>query len=185
MTTRGIRRAGEKFPGRFISGLSLANAATIGPRSNSRLPVGDPSSECVSEVSPAIAVVDDEEPVRKALRRLLRALGFEVELFCSGEEFLTSINTRQPDCAILDLHLPGLSGLEVQRELSRTNTRLPCILITGKDEPGTADRALAAGASAYLRKPVDQDELLSAISAAVPRQIDANSFELKKVEIKG
>jgi FixJ family two-component response regulator len=117
----------------------------------------------------AIAVVDDEAPVRKALGRLLRAAGFSVETFASGIEFLGSLQIRRPDCTILDLHLPGLSGLEVQEQLARDKNSLPCIVITGKDEPGVAERVRAAGASAYLKKPLDERVLLAAISSAVPQ----------------
>lgn len=116
----------------------------------------------------AIAIVDDEAPVRKALGRLLRAAGFGVVTFSSGSEFLASLKVSRPDCAILDLHLPGLSGLEVQQQLSHQHISTPCIIITGKDEPGTSERALASGAAAYLRKPLDEAELLAAINHAVP-----------------
>jgi FixJ family two-component response regulator len=122
----------------------------------------------MSVASLAIAIVDDEAPVRKALGRLLRAAGFGVATFGSGGEFLESIQANRPDCAILDLNLPGLSGLEVQQELSHQNISTPCIIITGKDEPGTSERALASGAAAYLRKPLDEAELLAAIKHAVP-----------------
>jgi FixJ family two-component response regulator len=113
----------------------------------------------------AIAVVDDEAPVRKALGRLLRSAGFVVTTFGSGNEFLDSLAVRRPDCVILDLHLPGLSGLEIQQLLSQKQISVPCIIITGKDEPGTAERALACGSAAYLRKPVEEETLLSTIAS--------------------
>ena len=122
----------------------------------------------VREPSLTIAVVDDEAPVRKALARLLRATGFGVATFASGPEFLDSLETRCPDCAILDLHLPGLSGLDIQQRIIGRKISMPCIVITGKDEPGNSERALAAGAAAYLKKPVDEDLLLAAIASAVP-----------------
>src|SRR5215831_2142370 len=122
----------------------------------------------MSGICSEIAVVDDEAPVRKALGRLLTASGFQVATFASGEEFLESLQTRMPDCAILDLHLPGLSGLEIQKRVTQQRIPLPCILFTGKDEPGNEQSALAAGAAGYLRKPVDQDLLLAAISSAMP-----------------
>jgi FixJ family two-component response regulator len=114
-----------------------------------------------------MAVVDDEEPIRKALQRLLRAAGLEADTFASGREFLLSLSQRRPDCVILDLHLPGLSGLEIQQQLSLEKPNVPCIIITGKDEPGLRERALAAGAAAYLRKPLDEKVLFEAISSAV------------------
>ncbi len=113
--------------------------------------------------------------MRKALGRLLRASGFEVETFCSGNEFLDSLETHRPDCTILDLHLPGLSGLEVQQHLVHERINLPCIIITGKDEPGLGERVLALGASAFLKKPLDEQALLSAIARAVPFHDDGDA----------
>jgi CheY-like chemotaxis protein len=114
-----------------------------------------------------ISVVDDERCIRDALGRLLRALGFTVHTFASGPEFLESLSTRRPDCALLDLHLPGLSGLEVQRHLTNNNVGLACIIITGRDEPGIRDQAISSGAKAYLTKPLDEQTLLAAISSAL------------------
>jgi FixJ family two-component response regulator len=114
-----------------------------------------------------IAVVDDEECVRKALERLLRSAGFKIACFRSGEEFLESLEICQPDCAILDLHLPGLSGLEVQVCLRRNRISVPCVIMTGRDEPGTREQILASGAYGYLTKPFDQRALLKLICAAV------------------
>jgi FixJ family two-component response regulator len=114
-----------------------------------------------------IAIVDDEECVRKALERLLRSAGFHSVCFRSGEEFLESLEICQPDCTILDLHLPGLSGLEVQQYLSRNRIDLPCVIMTGRDEPGTREQIFAAGANGYLTKPFDQRELMKIICAAV------------------
>jgi FixJ family two-component response regulator len=115
----------------------------------------------------AIAIVDDEECVRKALERLFRSAGHNVASFRSGEDFLYALGICRPDCAILDFHLPGLSGLEVQRCLRRNGISLPCIIITGKDEPETRERVLASGAAGYLTKPLDQRKLFDMISAAV------------------
>src|SRR5438874_2104425 len=123
----------------------------------------------MSHSATVIAIVDDEEPVRKALGRLLRAAGFDPRAFASGRDFLDSLGLQLPDCAIVDLHLPGLSGLEVQNQLSQANIHLPCIIITGKDEPGTSDAVKAAGAAAYLSKPLDEQVLLGAISSAMPQ----------------
>ena len=114
--------------------------------------------------------MDDEACVRKALGRLLRAAGFVVTTFASGREFLDSLSSGRPDCTILDLHLPELSGLDVQQQLVRDQIGLPCIVITGKDEPGVAERVLASGAAAYLKKPLDELALLSAITSAVPKR---------------
>jgi FixJ family two-component response regulator len=115
-----------------------------------------------------IAVVDDEECVRKALERLFRSAGHKVVSFRSGEDFLYSLEICRLHCAIVDLHLPGLSGIDVQRCLKRNRNSLPCIIITGKDEPETRERVLASGAAGYLTKPLDQRKLFDMISAAIP-----------------
>src|SRR5262245_1193430 len=115
-----------------------------------------------------IAIVDDEECVRKALERLFRSAGHNVASFRSGEDFLYALGICRPDCVILDLHLPGLSGLDVQRCLRRNRNNLPCIIVTGKDEPETRERVLASGGAGYLTKPLDQRKLFDMISAAVP-----------------
>ena len=113
-----------------------------------------------------IAVVDDEEPVRKALKRLMRSAGLSAETFGSGLEFLKSLATRLPDCVVLDLHMPRMDGFKVQAHLARKRAALPVIIITGHDLPQARERAMAGGASAFLRKPVLDRILLGAISAA-------------------
>jgi len=114
-----------------------------------------------------IAIVDDEEPVRKALMRLMRSAGLNVETFASGTEFLKSIETRLPDCVVLDLHMPHMNGFDVQAHLARKHAALPVIIFTGHDLPNARERAMAGGASAFLRKPVLDRTLLDAISAAI------------------
>jgi len=113
-----------------------------------------------------ISVVDDEQAVRKALRRLLGAAGFDVRTFASGREFLNSLEKQLPDCVILDLGLPEMSGLEIQREVGRRSLEVPLIIITGRDDPGLGERVRAAGAAAYLQKPLDERVLLEAILSA-------------------
>jgi FixJ family two-component response regulator len=115
---------------------------------------------------PHVAIVDDEEPVRKALQRLLVASGFEVESYASGKEFLATKHQR-PDCVVLDLHMPGMSGLEVLEELRATRRELPTLIITAYDTAEARAQCLAAGASAYLRKPLEERVLLNSISASM------------------
>ena len=114
-----------------------------------------------------VAVVDDDEAVRTALRRLLRSASLDVETFSSGAEFLESVKEHQPDCVVLDLHMPQVSGFAVQARLAESGIRLPTVVIPGHDAEATRERALAGGAAAYLRKPVDGQALLDAIAAAV------------------
>jgi FixJ family two-component response regulator len=124
---------------------------------------------------PYVAIVDDEEPVRKALKRLLRASGLEAETYASGKDFLAANAERSPDCVILDLHMPGMSGLQVLQELKAARSVLPAVVITAYDEPATREQCLAAGAAAYLRKPLDERLLLNAISANVKRNPKENN----------
>jgi FixJ family two-component response regulator len=117
-----------------------------------------------------IAVVDDEEAVRTALSRLLRSAGYATDNFLSGEEFLGSLEIRSPDCVVLDLRMPTLSGHQVQARLAAAGRRIPVVVLTGYDSPDARERALQAGAMAFLRKPVDDSELLGAINAALGRR---------------
>jgi len=116
-----------------------------------------------------VAIVDDDQSVRKALERLLRASGLDAETFGSAHDFLASLpqGTTPPDCVVLDLQMPGTSGLDLQRQMARFGLQLPIVVITGHDEPGMRARCLAAGASAYLRKPLEAETLLAAIEAAI------------------
>jgi FixJ family two-component response regulator len=116
---------------------------------------------------PYVAIVDDEEAVRKALKRLLRASGLEAESYASGKEFLEAASVRRPDCVVLDLHMPLMGGLQVLQALRAAHTPLPAVVITAYDEPETQAQCFAAGASAYLRKPLDERVLLSTISATI------------------
>src|SRR5262249_39303866 len=113
-----------------------------------------------------VAIVDDDESVRKALKRLLRAANLNAETFASGQEFLAAVASSCPDCIVLDVHMPGMNGLDVQKRLIQESRRLPVVVITGHDEPQTRAQCLAAGATAYLRKPIDDQALLAAIYRA-------------------
>jgi FixJ family two-component response regulator len=122
----------------------------------------------VKKNRPLIAVVDDEDPIRKALMRLLRSAGLDAVAFSSGGEFLDSLSDRpanRPDCVVLDLHMPVVSGFMVQAQLAESG--LPVVIITGHDSDETRDRALAGKPAAYLRKPVHDQVLLDAIYLAL------------------
>jgi FixJ family two-component response regulator len=115
---------------------------------------------------PRLALVDDDADVRTALTRLLVSAGFAVETFASGADFLRSLEHREPDCAVVDLHMPEMSGFDVQGALAGHST-LPVVVITGQASPESRARALQLGASAYLCKPVGDEELLAAIVEAI------------------
>jgi DNA-binding response OmpR family regulator len=120
----------------------------------------------MATAEPEIAILDDEPQMRTALRRLLTCRGFRVEEYEEAQDFLASLEAHSPDYLLLDLHMPGLNGFDVLETLRALQSSVPVIIITAHDEPGTADRALALGAVAYLKKPVGRDSLLAAIKAA-------------------
>jgi FixJ family two-component response regulator len=120
----------------------------------------------MAESATFVAIVDDEEPIRKALKRLLRSANLEAESFASGAAFLDSLAERRPDCLILDLHMPGMTGLHVLQRLRQSGVQLPTIIITAYDEPETRNHCLAAGAAAFLRKPLEGRILLDAVASA-------------------
>jgi FixJ family two-component response regulator len=123
----------------------------------------------MSLTRPLIAVVDDDASVCKALGRLIGASNLDVVTFVSGETFLDSMAVRRPDCVVLDLHMPGLSGIDVMTALTGGGWDLPIIIITGRDEPASRIQCLALGALAYLPKPLDHLKLLQTIGEAVGR----------------
>lgn len=121
----------------------------------------------MSPSHPIVAVLDDEPQLRKALRRLLATHGFCVEDYECGDEFLSDLSSRQPDCLVLDLHMPEVNGFDVLAAFEAKHISLPVVVITGHDGPGMQERALALGAAAYLTKPVDELALLSAIRSSL------------------
>jgi FixJ family two-component response regulator len=116
---------------------------------------------------PLVAVVDDEEAIRKSLRRLLTASDLDTATFASGQEFLDSLSDRRPDCLVLDLQMPGMTGVDLQRFMRTSSVPVPIVIITAHDEPDLRARCLAAGAFAYLYKPVGEETLLDTIARAV------------------
>ena len=116
---------------------------------------------------PLISVVDDDESVREALESLLRSAGFKAEVFASAEQFLRSDRAREVDCLIADVRMPGMDGLELQRQLAAGGFRLPIIFITAHGDELARAQALRAGAVAFLRKPFSEQALLDAIQAVL------------------
>lgn len=121
----------------------------------------------MASARPLIAVVDDEESVRRALGRLLRSAGHDVESYASGTEFLRSLPSGRPDCVVMDVHMPGLTGFDVLARLQADDIRLPAVVITGFDDPDAAPRAARLGVTSFLRKPVGAAQLLEAVTLAV------------------
>lgn len=121
----------------------------------------------MAQRSLVVAIVDDEIAVRRALGRLLMAAGLESEVFSSAEEFLHRSSDKSPDCLILDVRLPGMSGLELQRQPAADHDRTPILFVTSHDDPGSRASALRAGAIAFLLKPFTEEALLEAIRSAI------------------
>jgi FixJ family two-component response regulator len=120
--------------------------------------------------APLILVVDDDESVREALCGFLRSTGFAVNAFASGEEFLTSNQLRSANCLVLDVRMPGISGIELQRQLVADHCEIPVIFITAHGDEGIRTQALSGGAGAILIKPFSEDALLNAIESALITQ---------------
>ena len=116
---------------------------------------------------PPVCVVDDDAGVREALESLLRIEGFEVELFASAQRFMNRAAGPPLSCVILDVELPGLSGLDLQRELAEAGIAVPIIFLTGHGSIPMSVKAMKAGAVEFLTKPFDADDLLNAIQQAV------------------
>jgi FixJ family two-component response regulator len=114
-----------------------------------------------------IAVVDDDDPIRTATARLLQSFGFNVDVFGSAEDFLQSNRLPDISCLVLDLQMPGMSGLDLQRHLSNNGHRIPVIFISGSHDLTERVQAMNAGAVAYLQKPFREELLLKAIHAAL------------------
>lgn len=123
----------------------------------------------MNSVSTLISIVDDDRLVREGLTSLLRSAGFASEAFASAEEFLSLAHADDIACLILDVFLPGISGLELQSQLNATVSghRVPVVFITARDDEATRQRALKGGAVDLLRKPVRREALLSAVRLAL------------------
>lgn len=116
-----------------------------------------------------VHVVDDDAAVRRSLKRLLDAAGFEPVLYDAPEAFLDAVRDSSDGCALLDVYMPGMDGMEVHSELKKRGSRLPVIVMTGQSDVPTAVRAMKAGAVEFIEKPFKDGTLLDAISLAMAR----------------
>ena len=121
------------------------------------------------ESQAVVFVVDDDASVREALQRLVRSAGLRVEAFASAEEFLNRARTEGPCCLVLDVRLPELSGLDLQRRMVDTNNEMPIVFITGHGDIPTTVRAMKAGAVEFLTKPLVEGDVLESIRLAIAR----------------
>jgi FixJ family two-component response regulator len=127
----------------------------------------------VKSPSPIVFVVDDDASVREALGSLIESTGMRVQTFASAQDFLLHKRPETPACLVLDVRLPGLSGLELQRKLAPARMRLPIIFITGHGDIPMSVRAMKAGAMEFLPKPFGDEQLLEAIRQAIERDREA------------
>jgi FixJ family two-component response regulator len=130
-----------------------------------------------------VFVIDDDESMREALKSLIRSVGLKVETFASAHEFLQSRRPDLPACLILDVRMPGLSGLDLQRDLSEANIHIPIIFITGHGDIPMSVRAMKAGAVEFLTKPFRDQDLLDAIQQALERDRLMRSQQADNAEL--
>jgi FixJ family two-component response regulator len=138
----------------------------------------------VTDASATVFVIDDDPSVREAVCSLLQSVGLRVELFGSVAEFLAAWQRHGPACLVLDIRLPGRSGLDFQDDLARAQVHLPVIFITGHGDIQMSVRAMKAGAVEFLTKPFRDQELLDAIQAAIARDRAALEVEMALVDLR-
>jgi FixJ family two-component response regulator len=138
----------------------------------------------VKPADPVVFVVDDDPSVRQALASLVGSVALHVECFASAAEFLHRRPTDNPSCLVLDVRMPGLSGLELQRRLAHREHRIPIIFISGHGDIPMAVRAMKEGAVEFLPKPFREEELLSAIRAALDRDVAALAERAEMLSIR-
>src|SRR5215831_4182804 len=137
----------------------------------------------MSAPGPTVFIVDDYAPLRRSISRLLNATGFVVEAFASAEEFLGQYDPQTPGCLVLDLGMPTLNGLELQRILARAGSLLPIIFLTGTADIPKSVQAMKQGASDFLTKPVNDEDLLAAVRVAIDknRALHREQAELSEI----
>src|SRR6516164_5682930 len=140
-----------------------------GPASSSKVPALTTPRPAAAIVPPVVFVIDDDASMRAALSSLIRSVGLRVEVFASASEFLATKRTDGPSCLILDVRLPGVSGLDFQAELAKSNNVIPMIFITGHGDIPMSVKAMKAGAVEFLTKPFRDQELLDAVQVALER----------------
>ncbi len=137
----------------------------------------------MGEEQPVVYVVDDDAAVRQALDSLVRSVGFSVQTFASARDFLNSNPASKPGCLVLDVRLPGTSGLDLQRDMAEANIHIPVIFITGYADVPMSVRAMKAGAVEFLTKPVRDQDLLDAIQQALERDRAARQERTERADL--
>ena len=132
-----------------------------------------------------IAIVDDDASVREGLQSLIRSAGWRVEVFVSAQEFLARVGAEAPSCVILDLQLPGLSGLDLQNRMAKGGLEIPIVFLTGHGDIPASVQAMKAGAVEFLTKPLDEQKLLEAIQEAIERDRRIRQQRAETRELRG
>src|SRR6266436_3376499 len=138
----------------------------------------------MNENDPLVCVIDDEPSIRESLSSLLRSAGLKVQAFSSAQEFLASAPLEALSCLVLDVKLPGISGLDLQQELASGDAQIPIIFITGYGDIPTSVRAMKAGAIEFLTKPFRDEDLLSAIDQAIKRGRQIEQLKIQPIQKK-
>jgi FixJ family two-component response regulator len=138
----------------------------------------------MTDPDPIVFIVDDDLSVRRSTERLIRSAGFKVLTFTSAREFLASPRPEGPACLVLDVRMPGLSGMELQRELTQSGIHIPIIFITGHGDIPMSVRAMKAGAVEFLTKPFRSRSLLDAVRAALERDRSAHKARSETGELR-
>ena len=133
---------------------------------------------------PTLFVVDDDASFRSAMERLLRAGGYAVQTFASATEFIQCARTDAPGCILLDIHMPGPSGLDLQDSIARSENPLPIVFVTGKGDIPTSVQAMRAGADDFLIKPVRKTVLFPAIERALARDAQEREKRVRRRELR-
>ena len=159
--------------------LAVSDTEHPGRRDVSRR--ADPAASATASV---VFVVDDDASVRDSLGRLISSVGFKVETFANARAFLGARRPDAPGCLVLDVRLPGLSGLDLQRELAETDAALPIVFLTGHGDIPMSVQAMKAGAVEFLTKPFRQQNLLDAIRSAIERDRTMRADRAERAELR-
>ncbi len=134
--------------------------------------------------NPIVFIVDDDASVRRALERLICSAGFGVESFPSAQDFLCSVRHDRPACVVLDIQMPGLTGLELQEQLGGAGLNMPIVFITGHGSVPVSVRAMKGGALDFLEKPFDEQDLLDTVRKAIDRDTEVRLMQAEVSEIQ-
>jgi FixJ family two-component response regulator len=138
----------------------------------------------MTDPNPIVFIVDDDLSVRRSTERLVQSAGLKVQTFTSAKEFLKNVRFEGPACLVLDVRMPGLSGIDLQQELTQSGIQIPIIFITGHGDIPMSVRAMKAGAVEFLTKPFRSRSLLDAIRAALERDRSAHKERLEAGELR-